>query len=254
MSSLVKILYRLSQPFADRVFCQNEEDFQLLSSGSLVPMQRLSLVPGSGVDTSRFRPELKMTHNSSFRFLYIGRLLGDKGVYELVAAAQALHESGLEFELWICGFVDVENVSAIGETELQCWSKEKYIRWLGATDRVEDALAQVDCVVLASYREGMPRSLLEAGSMGLPVIATDVAGCRSIVEDGVNGLLCQPNDVDSLACAMQYMAETPSDSRDEMGKRARERVVSRFDERIVVEATMAAIDSVVAADSSYPRD
>ena len=245
VSALVRLLYKTSQPFAHRVFCQNEEDLKQLVDAKLVPPERLELLPGSGVDLQRFRPELKQAHIGPLRFLYAGRMLADKGLYELIAAVRGLHSRNIECTLWLSGFADVENVSAIDREELAQWALEAGIEWLGSSDAMESIYAQVDCVVLPSYREGMPRSLLEAGAMGLPVIATDVPGCRNIVVDGHTGLLCLVKDSGSLMQAMQTVIAMTTSERVRMGENGRARVSESYGEKNVVDATMRAIESAI---------
>ena len=245
VSAIVRLLYKTSQPLAYRVFCQNEDDLNQLVENGLVPRERLELLPGSGVDLERFKPGLRESHDGAFRFLYAGRMLADKGLNELVAAVRDINAGGLRCKLWLCGFADVENVSSISHQQLSAWAEEPGIEWLGPSDVMEQVYAAVDCVVLPSYREGMPRSLLEAGAMGLPVVATDVAGCRNVVSDGYNGLLCEVKSSTSLAHAMQRMLALSDDERVRMGENGRARVARKFDEQLVVEATMRAVESAV---------
>ncbi len=245
VSAIVRMLYRTSQPFAHRVFCQNEEDLRQLVEARLVPPRRVELLPGSGVDLQRFHPGLRRTREGSFRFLYAGRMLADKGLHELIAAVRALHATGVECGLWLAGFADVENVSAISEAQLVEWANAPGIEWLGPSDTMESVYAQVDCVVLPSYREGMPRSLLEAGAMGLPVLATDVPGCRNIVSDGYNGLLCRERSSDSLMQAMRRMAAMSAAERAKMGENGRQLVTEKFSEQVVVDATLRAVESAL---------
>jgi len=243
VSGIVRMLYRTSQPFASRIFCQNEEDLEQLLAARLVPGDRLELLPGSGVAPARFHPGLREKHSGPLRFMYAGRMLADKGVHELVGAVRSINARSLQCELWLCGFADVENVSAIASDQLLAWGKEPGIRWMGHSDVMEEVYARVDCVVLPSYREGMPRSLLEAGAMGLPVVATDVPGCRSIVEHGVNGVLCEARNTGSLAGAMRRILDMSEQERSAMGANGRSLVASKFDERFIVEATMRAVES-----------
>ncbi|CAA0090387.1 N,N'-diacetylbacillosaminyl-diphospho-undecaprenol alpha-1,3-N-acetylgalactosaminyltransferase [Halioglobus japonicus] len=245
VSAIVRMLYKTSQPFAHRIFCQNEEDLQQLVDARLVPPDRLELLPGSGVDLVRFNSSLKVSPGGPFRFLYAGRMLADKGLYELIAAVRSLNATGVECELWLVGFAGVGNVSAIGEAQLKEWAGIPGIQWLGPNDAMESIYAQVDCVVLPSYREGMPRSLLEAGAMGLPVIATDVPGCRNIVTDGYNGLLCEVKSSESLMQSLQAMLAMTDGERTLMGKNGRALVAAKFDERLVLEATLRAVESAV---------
>lgn len=245
ISAIVRLLYRTSQPLAHRVFCQNEDDLNQLAQNRLVPRGRLELLPGSGVDLQRFNPGLRTHHAGPFRFLYAGRMLADKGLNELTAAIRSINANGEVCSLWLSGFADVENVSAISHRQLSEWSEEPGIEWLGPSDTIEQVYAAVDCVVLPSYREGMPRSLLEAGAMGLPVVATDVPGCRNIVTDGFNGLLCEVKNSESLLLALQKMLALSDQERALMGANGRKLVAEKFDEQLVVEATMSAVESAV---------
>ncbi len=247
VSAIVRLLYRTSQPFAHRVFCQNEEDLKQLVGVKLVPRARLELLPGSGVDLARFNPSLRESHSGPLRFLYAGRMLADKGLLELIAAVRAINSGNIKCLLWLYGFADVENVSAISHTQLTEWAKDPGIEWLGASDAMEQVYAAVDCVVLPSYREGMPRSLLEAGAMGLPVVTTNVPGCRNVVQHGVNGLLCEVKSSESLAQAMLKIIAMTDEQRSAMGERGHRLVSTKFDEQLVVNATMRVVRSVVQA-------
>lgn len=242
---IVRLLYKTSQRYAHQVFCQNEEDFAQLVDSKLVAGDRLELLPGSGVALDRFNPSLKRQHPGPFRFLYAGRMLADKGLNELVAAVRSLNAGGIVCHLWLGGFSGVENVSSISRDQLSQWGQEPGIEWLGASDTMETVYANVDCVVLPSYREGMPRSLLEAGAMGLPVVTTDVPGCRSIVRHGFNGLLCDSRSIDSLRQAMLAMLAMTDEERSRMGENGRELVAAKFSDALVVDATLRAIRSAV---------
>lgn len=244
VSSMVRLLYRLSQPLAHRVFCQNEEDFQLLRAARLVPSKRLVLLPGSGVDLQRFHPGLRCVSPGTFRFLYAGRMLADKGLHELLEAVLSINAAGVRCELWLCGFPGVENVSAISQEQLEEWSARPGVRWLGPSDCIEEVYAQVDCVVLPSYREGMPRSLLEAGAMGLPVVTTNVPGCRNIVTDGHNGLLCEAKSAESLRKAMEAMLALSPEERTHMGAAGRRLVEEEYDEQLVVKAALDVLEGL----------
>ena len=246
VAGVVRLLYKTSQPLAAQVFCQNAEDQQLLVDNRLVPHARLTLLPGSGVDLQRFNPSLRQAHTGPFRFLYAGRMLADKGLHELIAAMRQLNSQGHEAVLWLCGFADVSNVSAITTAQLQAWGEEPFIEWLGPTDAMEQVLAQVDCVVLPSYREGLPRSLLEAGAMGLPVVGTDVPGCRHVVQHGVNGLLCEVRDAAALERAMGDMLAMSLEDRARIGAEGRRVVEESFSEEVVVEATLQAVREAAA--------
>ena len=241
---IVRGLYRISQPFAYRVFCQNSEDQALLIDHKLVRADRLKLLPGSGVDLERFKPIEQPTVSDHFRFLYVGRMLGDKGLRELVTAFAIVKSQGIKADLRLVGFADAKNKSAITRQELHSWQEQHEVEWLGSSDAIEDVLAQADCVVLPSYREGLPRSLLEACAMALPVIATDVPGCRSVVSHYQNGILCQPKDPASLAEAMVAMANLPGQVRSEMGRCGRNLVSKCFSQTLVVQAYLDVVEQL----------
>jgi len=242
-SKLVHVLYKLSQPFAYKVFCQNEDDYALLVDQKLISESKLTLLPGSGVDTNRFNPSLKKIKSKSdpFIFLYVGRMLSDKGVLELIEASSLLFSERKKFVVRLCGFSDVKNSSAITEEMIFEWSKLPYIEWLGPSDEIESIYADANCVVLPSYREGMPRTLLEAGSMGLPSITTNVPGCKHVISNNVNGLLCNVRDSKSLFVAMNEMLELNEKSYAEMCIRARVNIVNNFDEKIVIDHALNAL-------------
>jgi glycosyltransferase involved in cell wall biosynthesis len=248
VAAVVRGLYRLSQPLAHKVFCQNAEDFELLRQRRLVPGDRLELLPGSGVDVERFHPRLRVARGprNPLRLLYAGRMLADKGLYELIEAVGRLNARGLRCELGLCGFAGADNISAIGEDTLQEWAERPGVRWLGPSDDMPRIYALADAVVLPSYREGMPRSLLEAAAMGLPVVASDVPGCRHIVTHRVNGLLCEARSADALLGALEQLLAMSDTERQALGAASRARVVAEFDEQRVVQAALDVVDEVLA--------
>ncbi|MGV0953514.1 MAG: glycosyltransferase family 4 protein [Fluviibacter sp.] len=249
VSAVVRGLYRLSQPLAHWVFCQNSEDFELLQQRRLVPANRLALLPGSGVDLLRFNPGLRRPRlaGQPLRLLYAGRMLADKGLHELIEAITRINAQSVRCELALCGFAGAANVSAINESKLQAWSQLPGVQWLGPSDAMPQVYADADAVVLPSYREGMPRSLLEAGAMGLPSVATDVPGCRNIVTDGVNGLLCEVRSSVSLQAAIEKLLTMDESERVQLGMNGRARVEAEFDERKVVDAALAVVREIEAS-------
>ncbi len=244
ISRVVLFLYRLSQPLAHKVFCQNIEDLNLLAQFKILSKEDIGLLPGSGVNLDRFNPMLKKSlidHKRKFRFLYAGRMLADKGLYELYEAISIMNNPKIICELWLSGFTDYENVSAIPKSTLEKWSDNSWILWKGPSDSIEKIMSEVDCIVLPSYREGMPKTLLEAGAMAIPVITTDVPGCNSIITNNKNGLICKPKDSKSLGLALNKMLNMTNAERLEMGECGREIVQKKYNEEFVVKA---AIDEV----------
>lgn len=242
----VRWLYRLSFPLAFRVFCQNEEDADLLTRNKFVAAKKLTLLPGSGVDTERFTPAVNKSRGVPFTFIYAGRMLADKGLFELIDAMQAINAQSTQCQLLLCGFVDVKNKTAISREQMQRWQQLPYIHYIGSSDVMEREYAKADCVVLPSYREGMPRSLLEAGAMALPSVATNVPGCRNIIEHGVNGLLCEPRSARSLQTSMQCLLSMSEADIATMGNAARDKVCQQFSEATVVQLTLAAVGAAIS--------
>jgi glycosyltransferase involved in cell wall biosynthesis len=233
-------LYRVALARSSTVFFQNADDREVFLSARLVDPAVTQCLPGSGIDLARFSPA---AHHSEqgLRFLLISRLLRDKGVLEYVQAARQLrHElPGAEFQL--LGFLEPNHSLAITEEEVRAWVAEGVVTYLGASDDVRPFIAQADCVVLPSYREGVPRALLEAASMQRPIVTTDAPGCREVVIDGENGLLCRVKDSTDLAAKMRTLAGLPLARRQEMGRLGRQRMESLFDEKRVIEAYLQAV-------------
>lgn len=241
---IVRILYQLSQGHSYKVFFQNPDDFKLFTQSRLVRSDKADLLPGSGVDIDKFFPK-KKERTQKFCFLLIGRLLWEKGVKEYVEAARILREVYSHLELQLLGFVENNNPRSVSEEQIRDWEQDGHVIWLGSVDDVRPHIAESDCVVLPSYREGTPRSLLEAASMGKPLITTDAVGCRQVVEHGVNGFLCKPKDSFDLASVMQKMLQLTDEQRMAMGKKGREKIVREFDEQIVINKYMETIKELI---------
>jgi glycosyltransferase involved in cell wall biosynthesis len=247
LQAIVTQLYRIGFGRAPVVFFQNEEDSALFVGQRIVKADQARVLPGSGVDLEHFTPA--PLPESAPTFLFIGRLLRDKGVVEFVEAARSLRSDlpGARFQL--LGGLDDRNRSAIRQAEIDSWIAEGIVEQLGPTDDVRPFIAASSAVVLPSYREGLPRSLLEAAAMDRPLIASDVPGCRDVVEDGVNGYLCAVRDASSLATAMRRLAQLPRARQLAMGKAGRRRVQERFSEAFVVRAYLDTLAGLDAAKS-----
>ena len=232
---LIDRLYRLGLGRAKAVFFQNDDDRDLFLERRLVTGPQVRRVSGSGVDVDHFALA-QPTANARPVFLFIGRLLWDKGVREYVEAARLVAESGVEAEFRMVGECGVDNPSAVPLSQVERWAADGTITYLGPTDDVRGAIAAADCVVLPSYREGLPRSLLEGAAMGRPLIASDVPGCRDVVVDGDTGFLCAPRSPHDLAAAIRRMDALAPAERRAMGLRARGKIEREF-----------AVDRVVAA-------
>jgi glycosyltransferase involved in cell wall biosynthesis len=234
LTAVARMLYRHALRGSHSVLFQNEDDRHYFIDTGLVDAARTGRVPGSGVDLVHFAP-LPLPATLPLRLLFIGRLLRDKGVQELADAARLLKAQGVPVEVAMLGFLDVDNRSAIGRADVQAWQAEGIVRYLGATDDVRPFIATAHAVVLPSYREGVPRTLLEAAAMGRPLITTDAIGCRDVVDDGVNGLLAKVRDAADLAAQCARFAALSDAERAAMGRASRAKVEREFDERIVID-------------------
>lgn len=246
LNQLVSGLYRIALSRSARVFFQNEDDRQLFISGGLVSESVTDRLPGSGVDLSKFQPT-PLPARHTVRFLLIARMLWDKGVGEYVEAARLLKQRGIHAECCLLGFLDVQNPAAISRKQMDDWVAEGVVRYLGVSDNVREEISQADCVVLPSfYREGTPRTLLEAAAMARPIVTTDSVGCRDVVDDGVNGYLCKPKDASDLADKMERIVSMSPAEREAMGQRGREKVERQFDEEIVIRKYLEAIEIAIS--------
>ena len=239
---LVSRLYRLALRRSSTIFFQNSNDLDLFVGQGLARPGQARLIPGSGIDLERFRPQaMPSVESGPFRFLFIGRLLRDKGLVEYAEAARLLASRWPNAECAILGFAGSDNRSAVPIAEVERWQAEGIVTYLGETDDVRPFITEAHCVVLPSYREGLPRSLLEAAAMARPMIASDVPGCREIVSDGVTGFLCEARSPGSLARAMEAMLRLDEAERAAMGARARRKVEQGFDQALVAQAYSEAL-------------
>lgn len=234
---LAEKLYSYSFKKLEIIFFQNEEDRNLFVSKNIVFFDQTVLLPGSGVDLEKFQPE--EFPGGPICFLMISRLIIDKGIYEFIEAARIIKEKYPEIKFQILGSIDVTNRGAICYDTVAAWEAEGIIEYLGSSLDVRPYIARSHCIVLPSYREGAPRSLLEAAAMARPVIASDVPGCRSVVNHGKTGLLCKARDANSLAEAMTHFIV--NGSHKEMGDLARVHAIENFDEKFVISAYSQAI-------------
>jgi len=245
--ALVSGLYRFALRRAAVVFFQNPDDRALFIVRRLVQPEKARLLPGSGVDLHHF--SLVPLPKGPVTFLFIGRLLGDKGVRELAEAARSLSRQHLQVRVQLLGPIDEGNRTSITRAEVERWVGDGVIEYLGEADDVRPFIEMASAVVLPSYREGLPRSLLEAGAMGRPLIATDVPGCREVVEDGVTGMLCAVRDPASLAQSMTRFAGLPKEERSAMGSASRRKIETKFSEDVVIGAYLDALGKLRAPGS-----
>lgn len=234
LSAILGMLYRAAFRKCPVVFFQNPDDRDLFVERNIVRPEQAQLLPGSGVDLHHFTPQ--PVRDGPIRFLFVGRLLGDKGVREFVEAARLLKTDHPDWSFQLLGPLDPGNRSGILQPELDSWVAQNVVDYLGETSDVRSWLAEATAVVLPSYREGLPRSLLEGASAARPLIASDVPGNRQVVKHGVNGLLCAARDCHSLADAMRTLAQLDPADRAAMGGAGRKMIEEGYREDGVVRA------------------
>lgn len=234
---LVKALFRFSLSGAgSNIILQNRDDRAFFIDTIGISADRTTLIAGSGVDLQRFQPltsaELTNRTHERVRVLLAARLLWDKGIAEFIEAARLLRSAGKDFELLLAGTPDAGNPAAVPEADVRGWVTAGLVTWLGHVDDMPGLFRTIDIVVLPSYREGLPKTLIEAAACGLPLITTDVPGCREVITDGVEGILIPARDGAALARAIARLGDDPA-LRQRQGEAARRRAVDEFDDRSV---------------------
>ncbi|HCI48335.1 MAG TPA: glycosyltransferase family 1 protein [Holosporales bacterium] len=215
---------------------QNKDDFQLFSK--TVPPQNLALIRGSGVDIKHFSPPPKKKDHKRLKVVLVARLLWDKGIREAIEVVRLLKEKGFSFEFILAGGLDLQNPSGIPRHIVEQWQQQGLCTWMGKVDDVAKLYQACDIAVLPSYREGLPKSLLEAAACGLPIVTTDVPGCREIVEDGKTGLLVPVRTVGPLTEALGRLL-TDAPLRKKLGHNARTSVEKNFSSEKIIKETVA---------------
>jgi glycosyltransferase involved in cell wall biosynthesis len=234
---LVLSVYRfLFSPAKVNVIFENPDDLQMMTNAGIVSCDRAILIRGAGVDLKLFSPQQEAEGMPVV--ILAARMLWDKGVGEFVEAARILKKDGIECRMVLIGDPDPGNPASIEEQTLRDWHVEGIVEWWGHRENMVEMFALSNIVVLPSYREGLPKVLLEAASCGRAIVTTDVPGCREIVHHNENGLLVPSHDSKSLAGSIKTLIENPK-LRASMGMLGREIVEAEFSEEIVVSQTMA---------------
>ncbi len=234
---LVERLYKKALKRVPRVFFQNDDDQALFLRRKIVQQSQCGRLPGSGVDLKRFQPA-DGRPDGPLTFLFVGRMLWDKGVGDFAEAAEkvraALPQTPLRFQL--LGSLNSDNPQAIPEEQIRQWESQGTVEYLGTVQDVRPVMAAADCLVLPSrYREGVPRTLIEGAAMALPLIASDNVGCRDIVDEGYNGYLVPPGDSNALAYRMERLIRQTPAERQQMGRAGRQKAEAEFDVALVIQ-------------------
>lgn len=245
---LARFIYQFTLVKTKKVFFQNFDDLNLFVENKFVKKEIAQRIPGSGVDYEKFSPLIKNENKQpNFVFLFIGRLIKDKGIFEFVEAARIVKKKYPDILFHIVGPFWNQNLKSntISKSDMQNWIIEGIINYEGETKDVRNFIGNADCIVLPSYREGTSNILLEASSMEKPLITTNTTGCKEIVEDGVTGLLCNVRDSSDLAHKMEIIYLLSDLERRNMGKKGRQKMIKEFNKRIVIKNYLDAIDEIL---------
>jgi glycosyltransferase involved in cell wall biosynthesis len=243
VTTIVKRLYRVALSGSSKIFFQNPDDFSYFNSLGIALEHQSEIIPGSGIDLSlyNYNDNHLFRKHDSFIFLFIGRLSLEKGVMEFLEASEVVKSSFPTAKFRVIGSFEHTNPSKIDKLLFERYVADGVIEYLGYVDDVKPHINNSDCVCLPSYREGTPRSLLEAAALGKPLIATDVPGCRQVVRDGYNGFLCDVRSSESLARTMLKLCSLSESSLRLLGRNSQRIVVSEYDEKIVLRAYFRAM-------------
>lgn len=237
------VLKRLIGARRNHVIIENNDDFAWLVENKFVKNSKISLIRGAGVDISEFN--FRIEPSTTTVVTLIARMLRDKGIAEFVGAASLLKKKFPDTTFRLVGDIDNGNPASFSSENLQNWQAGGAIEWLGQRDDIPKIIGESNIVCLPSYREGLPKTLIEAAAIGRAIVATDVPGCREVVEHGVNGLLVLPRDVKSLANALEILILDP-DLRSRMGAAGRKRAETEFSSVLINEQTLKVYALVLA--------
>ncbi|MCO5229944.1 MAG: glycosyltransferase family 4 protein [Chitinophagales bacterium] len=246
-SSIAKILYKIAFKFSHLVYFQNADDKALFEQSGLVSIRKSRLVNGSGIDTDFYHPNYcdSIPKNSGVTtFLMIARLLKDKGVYEYITAAKNIAIKYSDTRFILLGDTDIGNPAAVPEKDIELWKEENIIEILGFKKNTRYYICQADAVVLPSYREGIPRVILEAFAMGKPCITTDAPGCRHTVDHTINGLICKVADAKDLENKIEEFILMNVEEKRKMGENARYKALNTYSIDFIAKEYLTLLDSL----------
>lgn len=238
---ITRLLYKFSLPYHRKVIFENEDDKLLFEKEGLVSPVRSISLKGCGVNTTLFSPNGDGRRQEVVTFTFIGRLLYDKGVKEFIEAAKIVKSQKSNIQFWIIGEIDKENPSSISNADLMKWIRDPNIHYHGATENIKNFIEKSDCIILPSYREGMPRVIMEAMALERAVITTDTAGCRETVDENINGYLVPVRNSQALAVAMLNFLALDKSQQIRMGQAGRIKVLKEFDDRIIADQLYEAL-------------
>lgn len=240
LKGLIKKMYKYASDKATRIFFQNEGNYDFFISNKLADQKKTIIIPGSGVNIEKFKPMKKTHKDNIIRFLFIARLMKDKGIEEYLEIAEKISRKYPNTEFQILGPFEEEKYKETIDN-----NKNQQIKYLGISSDVRQEIKEVDCIVNPSYHEGMSNVLLEGAAMGKPVIASNIPGCKEIIEDGINGYLFELKSTEGLEEKIIQFIELNSEEKDIMGKKSRKKIEKEFDRDIVINEYMKTIKSIL---------
>ena len=241
LTRFVTILNRIALKKAKVVFFENEANRDIFISKGIVREEQTHVLHGAGVDLDRFAyQEYPKDEEDGIRFLFIGRIMKEKGIDELLEAIKELRKEGYNCSLDVLGDYEEPEYEPIFKSLVS----EDWFRYHGSQDDVRPFIGRAHCFVLPSYHEGMANTNLECASSGRPIITSDIPGCREAVTENVSGILCKPKDANSLHNAMKKMIGLSNEERKTMGVAGRQRMEEIFDKKKVVKETIACIQEM----------
>jgi glycosyltransferase involved in cell wall biosynthesis len=245
LSKLIITLYKFSLLNCKKVFFHNESDCKLFIEKKIISTWQAKIIPGSGVDLTRFSlaPLPRYNGIAGLNFLMIARLIKDKGVVEYLAAAELLSKISPDSNFYLLGDFDLHNPSKISFDLFRKIKCLPYIKYFGLVDDVIPHIQSCHCLVLPSYSEGLPRSMLEASACGRILIGTCIPGITDIISERVNGFFCQPRNVQSLVVAMEKVLQLSSDELITMSNKSRQIAEEKFSADIVISEYIGLLDS-----------
>lgn len=233
-TKIVEILYRFSLNYANEVWFLNEDDKKEFLKRKLVKESKIKILSGEGINLEKFKPIKIEKNDDKVIFLMIARILWEKGFKEYVEAAEILSKKYSNLEFQLLGGIDTGNPSGVPEEIVMKYHNNKTINYLGTTNDVPSIISKCDCLVLPSYREGVPRTLMEGAAMEKPLIATNVTGCREIVIDNYNGFLCESQNSKDLANKIEKFLLLSQGEREILGKNGRKLMKEKFEDSLVI--------------------
>ena len=234
-TKIAERLYKFALNFSKEVWFLNNDDKELFIKRKLVDERKVKILPGEGINLEKFCPIENNRQDNKIIFLMVARVLWEKGFKEYIEAAEFIKKKYNNLEFQLLGMIDENNPSGVKKEIIESYHKKEIINYLGTSDDVKEIISNCDCIVLPSYREGTSRVLLEGASMEIPLITTNVTGCKEIVIDGYNGYLCEAKNSQSLIEKIEKFVLLSKEEEEKLGKNGRKKMKKEFDVNIIIE-------------------